>query len=386
MRRKRRVALMLELEWPYRRHTDVFLGTQRFAQECGSWECYVDAFADRHLGPAAGRRYDGLIARATRLTAARARRAGVPVVNVWPNTSAEGLPGVYPDFVRAGELAAAHLMERGLRRFACVAHPPNRTHRELLEGFGAALGRAGYGCAVSPAPTDQQEGSERLWKRFEQALERALASWEPPVGVLVAFNDFTGRTLADACRRLGRRVPEDVALVVADNDLPVCLQPVPSLSAVDMNYERVGYEAARLLDRLMHGGRAPAAPRRVPPGGVLARQSTDFFAADDELVVSAMRFIAGRLQEPIGVDEVAGALHVSRRTLERRFRASAGRSVFAEVRRLRLQRAQRLLLDTNLPIKQIARASGFGSNVQMYQVFMRFVRTAPSEFRNARGR
>jgi LacI family transcriptional regulator len=384
-RAKRRVALMLELHWPYRRHLDVFLGTQRYAQQRGDWECFVDEFADRHLGPPEARRYDGIIARAGSLTARRARRARVPVVNVWHNSPAKGLAGVYPDFVRSGALAAAHLRERGLRRFACLMVPSNKTHAALHQGFQAALARAGYDCVVNAAPSDQQEGSERIWERFQHALERWIASWQPPIGVLVGFNDFTARYLADTCRRLGRRVPEDVALVVADNDLPICLQPPPSLTGIDLGYERVGYEAARLLERLMRGRHAPAAPVAVPPAGIVARQSTDFFAAEDELVVAAMRFIAAHLAEPIGVDDVALAVHASRRTLERRFQATAGRSVFAEIRRLRLQRAQRMLLDTDLPIKQIAHASGFGSNMQMYQVFMRFVRVAPTTFRETKG-
>jgi LacI family transcriptional regulator len=374
---------MLELEWPYRRHQDVFLGTQRYAQEHSHWECFVDEFADRHL-TGGTRRYDGIIARAGSLTARRARRAGVPVVNVWHNSPTAGVPGVFPDFVRAGKLAAAHLLDRGLRRFACLMYPPNKTHQELRHGFQTALDGAGYDCATHAAATDHQARSERVWERFQQSLERWVVSWQAPVGVLVAFNGFTARYLADTCRRLGRRIPEDVALVVADNDLPICLEPPPSLSGIDLGHERVGYEAARLLERLISGRRPAAELARVPPAGIVARQSTDFFASDDDMVMAAMRFIAGHLQGPIGVNEVARAVHVSRRTLERRFRATAGRSIFAEIRRLRLERAQRMLLDTDLPIKQIAHASGFGGNMQMYQVFMRFVRLSPSVFRNAR--
>lgn len=378
----RRVALMLELEWPYRRHVDVFLGTQRYAAEHG-WECCVDEFADRRLNGTA-RRYDGIIARAAGPLARRARRSGIPVVNVWRNSPAASLPGVYPDFVRAGELAARHLLERGLRRFVCLAYPLNRTHQEMVQGFQQAIGQQGRECVVHAVATDQPSRSHRTWERFQQTLVGWIAAWPAPVGVLAAFNDFTARYVADTCRGLGRRVPEDVALIAGDNDLPICLQPPPSLTGIDLAHERAGYEAARLLDRLMKGRPAPAAPIRVPPAGIVARQSTDFFASEDALVVAAMRFIAGRLEDAIGVNDVASGVHAARRTLERRFQASAGRSIAAEIRRLRLQRAQRLLLDTDLPIKQVARAAGFDSNQGMYQVFMRVLNIAPSAFRAAR--
>jgi LacI family transcriptional regulator len=385
MRPRRRVAVMLELGWPYRRHMDVFLGTQRYAQARNKWECVVDEFADRLLRPG-GSGYDGIIARADTRLAERARRAGIPLVNVWHNSPAEYVSAVFPDYNRAGALAAEHLLGRGLRRFVCVMHRPYRTHRTLLQGFHNTLNAAGYECTVCAAGTGHVARGERTWARFQVTLDRWLASWQAPVGVFVAFNDFTARYLVSACRQAGRRVPEEVAVVVADNDLPICLQPPPSLTGIDLQYERVGFEAARLLDRLMKGGRPPAAPVRVSPTGVVGRQSTDFFATDDDLVVAAMRFIAGHLAEPIGVGRVAAAVHASRRTLERRFREAAGRSVFAEVRRLRLERAQRMLLDTDLPIKQIARSSGLGSNMQMYQVFMRFLGTSPSNFRDSRGR
>jgi LacI family transcriptional regulator len=383
---KRRVALMLELAWPYRRHQDVFLGTQRYAQQRGDWECYVDEFADRHLGSAAGseRRYDGVIARAGSLTARRGRHAGVPVVNVWHNSPVEGLPGVFPDYASAGAQAAAHLLDRGLRRFVCLLYPANKTHRELRHGFRTALAAAGYDCVSNAAPSDQQERDVRIWRSFQRSLERWIVTWQPPIGLLVAFNDFTARYLADACRRHGFRVPEDVALVAGDNDLPICLQPPPSLTALDMGYERVGYEAAGVLDRLMKGGRAPVEPVCVRATTLVARQSTDFFAAEDQLVVAAMRFIAGHLQKPIDVAQVAAAVHASRRTLERRFRTAAHRSVAAEIRRLRLQVAQRMLLDTDLSIKHIARAAGFGTNMHMYQVFMRCLQVAPGAIRATR--
>lgn len=378
---------MLELGWPYRRHQDVFLGTQRYAAEHGGWQCLVDEFADQHLRGARrapGPGHDGIIARATRQTLHRARRAGVPVVNVWHNSPALGLPGVFPDYDRAGELAATHLLERGLRRFACTAFPANASHQMLLRGFRTTLAAAGYDCSVHEPATDQHVASEAHWQRFQQTAETWVRSWTPPIGVLVTFNDFTARYLVDVCRRLGRSIPEDVALVIADNDLPICLQPPPSLTGIDLNYERVGYEAARLLDRLMRGGQAPSKPLFIPPGGIVARQSTDFFATDDDMVVAAMRFIAERLAEPIGVTDVARAVHASRRTLERHFCEHAGRSVFAEIRNLRLQRAQRLLLDTNRSLKQIAHECGFGSNMQLYQTFMRFVGSAPSTFRKRR--
>ena len=72
----RRVGIMLELMWPYRRHLEVFAGTQRFAQEAGNWICEVDEFVhESAVGASQLAGYDGLIARAN---TALARRRGGP--------------------------------------------------------------------------------------------------------------------------------------------------------------------------------------------------------------------------------------------------------------------------------------------------------------------
>lgn len=78
---------------------------------------------------------------------------------------------------------------------------------------------------------------------------------------------------------------------------------------------------------------------------------------------------------------LASATGVTRRTLERRFENHAGRSVSAEIRRLRLNKAKRLLTESELMIKEIATESGFRDPIRMHEVFMREVGLSPSSFR-----
>jgi LacI family transcriptional regulator len=66
-KKPRRVAVMLDLVWPYKRHAEVFAGTQQYAQEQG-WESTVDEYAHNTLPEKKSDsvRYDGIIARATK--------------------------------------------------------------------------------------------------------------------------------------------------------------------------------------------------------------------------------------------------------------------------------------------------------------------------------
>ena len=107
MPKTRRVAVMLDLEWPYKRHAGIFAGTQQYAQEQG-WKSIIDEYADDTLPvrPAKSVPYDGIIARATRKLAQRSARGSVPVVNVWLSSPVwKSLPGVFADFSAVGRRA-----------------------------------------------------------------------------------------------------------------------------------------------------------------------------------------------------------------------------------------------------------------------------------------
>ena len=378
----RRVGLMFEMRWPYRRHLDLFVGAQRYAAASGRWECVVDEFAHETLRRA-GRRtrpYDGLLARATSELARQAGRLRIPLVNVWFNSPARGVPGVFCDFAATGRLAAEHLLARGFHRFGCLAARRDRAHREQLAAFHAEIQAAGGTCQCIKS-THSHDQSANAWHAFQRTVDRWIDGWSPPIGVFVAFNDVTGRYVADACRARGLRIPDDVALIAGLNEPVLFEHPEPSITSIEVSYAGVGYEAARLLDALMDGAAAPGGPLLLPPVGVVARDSTDFMAVEDPLVEAAIRFIAAHSHERITVADVARAVHASRRTLERRFRACLDRPVAAEIRRLRIERAKRHLADGKLPIKTVAVRCGFANAQRLSEAFRRCEGLAPREYR-----
>ncbi|QDU92796.1 substrate-binding domain-containing protein [Lignipirellula cremea] len=378
-----RVGIMLELMWPYRRHVDVFAGTQHFARDAGDWLCEIDECIHGSGGswPEQLTGYDGLIARASSPLAQMAWEAGVPLVNVWLNSpEVDRLPGVFPDFAAVGRQACGHLADRGFRQFACLSSPRERAHREMTQSFHAAIEELGAECTFASAPRLFYR-SANSWVRFQQMLDDWIAGWKTPIGLLVAANDVTARYVVHACRRNGLRIPEDVGLLTSTNEPLIGEMPPPSLTSVEVNYEQIGYQAAQLLDRLMRGGEADPLHRFLSPTGIIARDSTDFFAVDDETVAIAMRHIERHTRQGLAVDDVAAAVGVSRRTLERRFQTATGRSVAAEIRRLRVLKAKRLLAETELLVKQIAHETGFRDSIRLHEVFVRETGQTPSDYR-----
>jgi LacI family transcriptional regulator len=376
----RRVAISLDLNWGYKRHLEVYAGCQKYADEAG-WDCSINPAADRVLKRAGATiPYDGVIARATTSLALAARQAGVPLVNVWVNSPTKGLPSVFSDFEASGVMAAEHLLARGFRKFGYLGFLRDIDSRRQLRGFRQVVRQAGFPCTVHHVGRNAGDGTARGWEPFVAGLGEWVDSWELPMGVFVCQDIFC-RFLIDVCRAKGLHVSEDVAIVGTHNETEICNAPAPSLTSIDLGFGQVGYRAAAMLDRLMSGRRAPAEPELVPPAELVSRQSTDVYATDDPLVARALRFIAENGHRRIQVKHVAVAVATTRRTLERKFSESMGRSIAGEITRLRLQRAKRRMVETDASMKDVAIGAGFRTADHFGKVFTRVEGLSPSQFR-----
>jgi LacI family transcriptional regulator len=218
-----------------------------------------------------------------------------------------------------------------------------------------------------------------LWA-LDVAVQRWVQRLPKPVGIF-ASTDIWGVQLAEVCRQTGLRVPEDVALVGVDNDDLLCEVARPSLSSIALPTERIGFEAAALLDRILARERPSLRPRLLPPIGVVARQSSDVLALDDPEVAAAVRFIREHSHTSIGVKDVLRAVTISRRSLERRFQAALDRTVWEEIRRAHLERAKSLLAGTAMPMWAVAEQAGFSDPRQLSVVFRQETGLTPTAYR-----
>ncbi|WP_299356849.1 GlxA family transcriptional regulator [uncultured Shimia sp.] len=101
------------------------------------------------------------------------------------------------------------------------------------------------------------------------------------------------------------------------------------------------------------------------------------------VIREAISLIERNIEEPLSVPEVAEALGVSQRQLERNFKKQIGCTVVQFSLLLRLQRARLLLISTTLSVREIATASGFNTLSHFAYSFGRFFDRRPSEYREA---
>jgi LacI family transcriptional regulator len=383
MSRNRRVSIMVGLDWPLGHHHQVFAGIQRYAQECGRWECLINPYADLLLAnPQKAPGIDGIIARATPGLAELAKAAKIPLVNVWHNSAAQGVPNVFPDTFESGRMAAEHLLARGLRSFAYLGLDGLYSSQKQLQGFSEVLAAKGQSCTkclIDPT----YDATPENWQLFQAKLNQWMDCWSLPVGVL-AHTDFMCRYVAEACRYRHLEIPQSVTLIGSGNEVLIDTAAHPTLSSIDFGYERVGHRAAQLLDEIMDGAPAPTEPLVLPPVAFVVRQSSDAFVVDDPIVGQALRFITDTLHLGVSVDQVAAHVATTRRTLSRRFNKSLNQTIHDAITQLRLERVKRQLVNTKAALKSVAVECGFRDAIHLCKVFQRVEKTSPSEYRASR--
>jgi LacI family transcriptional regulator len=187
--------------------------------------------------------------------------------------------------------------------------------------------------------------------------------------------------LSEACHAVGLEIPDQIAVLGVDNDELLCTLSRPPLSSVDIAADRVGYQAAEMLDRLMAGQSDAAVDVLLPPGEVVERQSTNVLQVADADIAMALRFIRNNAHRPLHIDDVTHHVVMPRRTLQRRFREAIGHSFSQEVERCRLELAKRLLAETDLPVPQVARRCGYRDRERLWGAFRRLAGSSPFEYR-----
>ena len=99
-----------------------------------------------------------------------------------------------------------------------------------------------------------------------------------------------------------------------------------------------------------------------------------------------LKLIEGGVLDEAGVDQLAGRLGIGPRHLSRLFRRHVGASPVQIAKTFRLQRAKRLLDETDLPIAEVAGRAGFKSLRRFYAAFAELYKQPPSGFRRTRSR
>lgn len=296
-----------------------------------------------------------------------------------------GIPTVASDAVvvhdheQIGRMAADYLFGLGYRHFAGVAFLPEVGSDARLDAYEARIRELG---AVSARQyIDRGDYSDSFSPKQLLTLLKKLVKTQGLPLAIYATEDFQADQMVQAAVELDYRIPENIAILGTNNDRAFCEMARVPLSSIDVNLSRMGYEAARLLDRLMDGD--ADAPRRlaISPLMLEKRRSTENVVCEDKIVAAILVYIREHFAERITAELVIQDIHSSRSVAYERFRKIMGRTIGEEIERVRMENAKSLLTQTDYKLDVVARMSGYLDTSAFCRVFRKANGESPTEFR-----
>lgn len=378
-----RIALLIESSRNYGR--GILRGIAQYAHVHGPWSFFAQERALHSAIPDWLRNWkgQGVIARIEdRRIGKTLSKLGCPVVDVLGSVRCEGIPGFDTDADAVARCAVDFLVRAGFRHFGYCGYRGIPFSDRRAAAFAEQLAERGQAVRVFSRPPS---GSHiQAIEQHGLEMEKAIAAWlrkQPkPLG-LFACNDIRAQQVLNACREHEIKVPEQVAVIGVDNDDVLCSLCDPPLTSIEPDAERIGYQAAELLDRMMKGARPKSGITQIPPTRIVERTSTDVVPIEDEVTVQAVRFIRDHFIEGIAAKDVLRHVQRSRTDLEVRFRQWLKTSVRGEIQRRRMNRACQLLQQTEMSLDQIAENSGFATAAHLCRLFQRHFKQTPTQFR-----
>jgi LacI family transcriptional regulator len=373
-----RVLLLVETAGAYGR--DIIRGIGRYALENGPWSIQFEYRSLESLPPQWLKQWkgDGIITRTVNLKQKKIlQETKLPLVELHGHPKF-GLAHVIVNLQLLARMVFDHLLNCGLRQFGFFTFgeaPWLNAHRDA---FCALLKQSGYNCHVY-SPSAYQRNVPVWHETLRPGLMKWISSLPRPIGVYTV-SDIHSVRLLNMCHELEVAVPEEIAILGLGNDPVICETVRPTLSSLDLDARRIGYEAASLLDRMM-AGKPFENIITIPPSHVVARQSTDLIAIEDSDLAQALRIIRENACSGIDIDRVAEEVGLSRSALHRRFLRLLKRTPKDEIMRIRIERAKILLMNTDKITENIARKCGFSSLKYFNMAFRREIGMTPAAYR-----
>ena len=287
------------------------------------------------------------------------------------------IPNITGDYVGSGRMAARFFLDRGFRNFGFFGFNDVCWSDERCDGFRREVDAAGFGGSFYAY---RMQEIDMLWYYQRNRLREWLRAIPKPIAIM-ACDDNQGSNLIEACHSIGIKIPEEVSVMGVDNDETLCSLGSTTLSSVQVDIEAGGWKTGELIERLVANRTAPAGDIVLQPVKIVERMSTAAFATDDRQIQRAILYIHKNALKKISVGDVMAETALSRRLLERRFKAVTGKTLYEYITELKLRYFADQLQETELQVMEIALSMGETDTKSISRRFKQIYGCTPVEWR-----
>ena len=327
------------------------------------WNIRIDRLAPTWDQPtdAEFHEFDGIIADglATAEKQTLYARTKVPLVAIdWAEqrlcARRRNFVSINSDSAEIGRLAAKTLLEVG--GFASYAFLPQPDNPWWSTDRGRAFTNAMAHRDIHAVEID-----------MSRPIGRQLRGLPKPAAVFAAHDTIAAYAIREA-QREGIGIPVDMSVLGTDNERITCLHTNPQLATIQPDFEKAGYLAAYVLEKMLNG-EPVARKHKYHVKTVVMRKSLEPSGSAGRLVQRAMELIHDHAEKYGSISSLASDLGISRRLLDRRFRQIAGKSVLNEIHETMLGKVCSLLRSTELSVSEICRSCAMGSGTYPLRLF-----------------
>lgn len=356
---------------------DTYQGMLTYAKQ-NHWQLENNNFYTRKVPPVNPSSYDGLLTinGMNPLIINWMNNKVIPVVDCGQSVNADVNRVTYNNW-EMGAKVARHFIHSGFDNTAyLIEKDKHNFDYDRKVGFEETILASGrrYTLLEVPKGTD-----------INDYLLENLPKLKKPTAIMTAHDLNTAKVI-NCARKLNIEIPDQLAVigVKMDDDLHQ-LNPI-SLSHIDNNAFKVGYEAAKMLDQLMNGDTDVAKQKLIEPGVIFKRASSNIMAVKHKEVRRALNYIDNYYDNFINVNDVLLNSNITPAALHRAFKRLLGHSILDEITNRRVNKGIKLLETTTLKVKEIAEICGFTSSLRMSQVFKRRCDKNPRQYRKDKER
>ena len=261
--------------------------------------------------------------------------------------------------------------------------------RERGRVFQALAVAAGFECRLFRHVADRAVREARLAK-WVAALPRRTA--------IFAANDFAAVDVVAAAQAAHRAIPGELTLCGVDNLAEICEASSPPITSIQLDFEREGYIAARMVGDYLatknteeHKGFVDSVffvaekPAALSPLLAIRRESTRGRGRREPNILAAVELIRREACNGLAARDVIARSPGSKSLFNLRFREAMGHSVHDEIEHVRMEKAFTLLSQTDTPIGAIAALCGYRSNIALHKAFRLRTGMSMNEWRRQNG-
>lgn len=287
------------------------------------------------------------------------------------------IPNITGDYLLTGKMAAEYFMAKGFQNFGFFGYNGVCWSDERCEAFRSRIEKT---MGESNFYMYDKQNIDNMWYYDQSILTDWLMSLPKPIAIMTC-DDNQGNILLQACELCGLHVPFDVAIIGVDNDEILCNMSNPTMSTINIDIERGGYDTAAMVDKMMKDSSYKGEDIVLQPLSVVERLSSSVFATNDKEILAALRFIHANIDSKIQVTDVLKNVPLSRRLLEQRFKHMTGTTIYNYISFQRINRFAQLLLSSTESVTDIAARLDEPDTKSISRRFKEIKGCTPSEYR-----